>query len=53
VEPVFDQVKNSGFSNFSVRGKNKVAGEFSLICAAYHSKKMVKAMTTELVRPEW
>jgi transposase len=28
VEPVFGQIKNSGFRGFSVRGKEKVAGEF-------------------------
>ncbi|MFT6030555.1 MAG: transposase [Oleiphilaceae bacterium] len=31
VEPVFGQIKNSGFRGFSVRGKDKVAGEFSLV----------------------
>ena len=27
VEPVFGQIKNNGFRGFSVRGKEKVAGE--------------------------
>jgi len=40
VEPVFGQIKSSGFRNFSVRGKEKVAGEFSLICAAHNIKKI-------------
>jgi transposase len=52
VEPVFGQIKNSGFRGFSVRGKDKVAGEFSLVCAAHNMKKIVKAMVTGLVRPE-
>jgi len=33
VEPVFGQIKNSGFRGFSVRGKEKVAGEFAMVCA--------------------
>jgi transposase len=33
VEPIFGQIKNSGFRGFSVRGKDKVAGEFLLVCA--------------------
>ena len=41
VEPVFGQIKNSGFRGFSVRGKERVAGEFSLVCAAHNIKKMV------------
>jgi transposase len=39
VEPVFGQIKNSGFRGFSVRGKEKVAGEFSIIRAAHNFKK--------------
>ena len=31
VEPVFGHIKNGGFRRFSVRGKDKVAGEFSLV----------------------
>lgn len=42
VEPVFGHIKNGGFKGFSVRGKDKVAGEFSLVCAAYNLKKIVK-----------
>jgi len=40
VEPVFGQIKNSGFRGFSVRGKNKVAGEFSLVCATHNLKNL-------------
>jgi len=39
VEPVFGQIKNSGFRGFSVRGKDNVAGEFSIVCAAHNFKK--------------
>jgi len=51
VEPVFGQIKNSGFRGFSLRGKEKVAGEFSLVCAAHNIKKMVKAMMMGSVCP--
>jgi hypothetical protein len=40
VEPVFGQIKNSGFRGFNVRGKEKVAGEFSMVCAAHTTKKL-------------
>lgn len=53
VEPVFGQIKNSGFRGFSVRGKEKIAGEFSLVCAAHNLKKIAKAIFTGLVRPEF
>ena len=53
VEPVFGQIKNTGFKAFSLRGKDKVAGEFSLVCAAHNIKKIFKAITTGLVRPEF
>lgn len=53
VEPVFGQIKNSGFRGFSVRGKDKVAGEFSIICAAHNFKKIAKAILTGLIRPEF
>jgi transposase len=44
VEPVFGQIKNSGFRGFSVRGKEKVAGELSMVCAAHNFKKIAKAI---------
>jgi len=53
VEPVFGQIKNNGFRGFSVRGKEKVAGEFSIICAAHNFKKIAKAILTGLIRPEF
>lgn len=53
VEPVFGQIKNSGFRGFSVRSKEKVAGEFSMVCAAHNFKKIAKAILTGLIRPEF
>ncbi len=53
VEPVFGHIKNSGFRRFSLRGKAKVAGEFSLVCAAHNIKKMVRAVMTGSVCPEF
>ena len=53
VEPVFGQIKNTGFRGFSVRGKDKVAGEFSLVCAVHNIKKIAKAIMTGLIRPEF
>jgi transposase/IS5 family transposase len=53
VEPVFGHIKNSGFRGFSVRGKEKVAGEFSLVCATHNLKKIAKAIFTGLIRPEF
>jgi transposase len=52
VEPVFGQIKNMGFRGFSVRGKEKAAGEFSLVCAVHNIKKIAKAMIRGVVRPE-
>lgn len=51
-EPPFGHIKNSGFRGFSLRGKEKVAGEFSLVCTAYNFKKIVKAVLMGLVRPK-
>jgi transposase len=36
-----------------VRGKEKVAGEFSMVCAAHNFKKIAKAIVTGLIRPEF
>ena len=49
VEPAFGHIKNGGFRGFSLRGLKKVEGEFSLVCAAYNFKKMVKAALTGAV----
>lgn len=53
VEPVFGQIKNTGFSGFSVRGKDNVAGEFSLVCATHNIKKMTKAILKGVIRPKF
>jgi len=50
VEPVFGQIKNGGFKGFSLRGFDKVSGEFSLICAVHNIKKIIRAIKDELVR---
>ncbi len=42
VEPVFGQIKTSGFRRFSLRGHEKAGGEFSLVCAVSNFKKIVK-----------
>lgn len=52
VEPVFGHIKNSGFRGFGLRGKVKVAGEFSLVCLTHNLKKFVRAAKDGLIRPE-
>lgn len=49
VEPVFGQIKNGGFRGFSLRGIEKVSGEFSLVCAVHNIKKIIRAVKNELV----
>ena len=44
VEPVFGQIKNSGFRGFSLRGEEKIKGEFSLVCAVHNFRKIVKGI---------
>jgi transposase len=51
VEPVFGQIKNKGFRGFSMRGNEKVKGEFSLVCAVHNIKKIVNAITKGVVCP--
>lgn len=53
VEPVFGQIKNSGFRGFSVQGKEKVAREFSLVCATHNIKKIAKAIFKKVVHPKF
>ena len=53
VEPVFGQIKNSGFRGFGLRGKKKVAGEFSLVCVAHNLKKIMLAALRGEVCPEF
>jgi transposase len=44
VEPVFGQIKDArGFRRFLLRGKDKVAGEWSLICTAHNLLKLAMA----------
>ena len=44
VEPVFGQIRNSGFRGFLLRGLKKVSGEFSLVCAVHNFKKITRAV---------
>ena len=53
VEPVFGQIKNSGFRGFGLRGKAKVAAEFSLVCGAHNLKKIIFAALRGEVCPEF
>lgn len=52
VEPVFGQIKNTGFRGFSVRGSPKVSGEFSLACISHNLSKIVRAVCRGTVRFE-
>jgi transposase len=46
VEPVFGQIKQArGFRQFLLRGKEKVAGEWSLLCTAHNLLKLAAAGT--------
>ena len=49
VEPVFGQIKNTGFRGFSVRGYEKTSGEFSLVCTVHNLKKIMKAILRGVV----
>jgi hypothetical protein len=51
VEPTFGQIKNSGFTGFSVRSIGKVRGEFSLVCTVHNVKKIIKAIATGRITP--
>jgi len=48
VEPVFGQIKTGGFKRFSLRGLEKAAGEFSLVCAVSNFKKIVKKIKMDI-----
>lgn len=44
VEPVFGQIKHArGFGQFLLRGKDKVAGEWGLLCTAHNLLKLARA----------
>ncbi|WP_404831039.1 transposase [Endozoicomonas euniceicola] len=51
-EPPFGQIENSGFRSFSLRGKEKVEAEFSLVCTVHSFKKIVKKASTGSIRLE-
>ena len=50
VEPPFGQIKNTGFRGFSVRGRDRVAGEFALVCSVHNLRKIAKAAFTGSIR---
>lgn len=52
VEPVFGQIKNTGFRGFNVRGIDKTRGEFSLVCIGHNIKKIMKAILMGVVCSE-
>lgn len=52
VEPVFGQIKNTGFRGFSVRGLEKTSGEFSLVCTVHNIKKIMRAVLKGVIRSE-
>lgn len=47
-EPVFGQIKGTGFRQFSLRGFKKTSGEFSLVCAVSNFKKIVGKIKAEI-----
>jgi len=52
-EPVFGQIKQvRGFRQFLLRGKEKVRGEWQLICTGHNMLKLFGARGTGLVRQE-
>lgn len=54
VEPVFGVLKTViDFQGFSLRGAQKVSGEFSLVCAAYNIKKIVSVVGKGDSRPDF
>ena len=47
VEPVFGQIKHArGFRQFLLRGKAKVAGEWSLLCTVHNILKLMRVEVT-------
>lgn len=52
VEPVFGQLKEAfGFRRFSLRGVEKVSGEFSLACAVHNAVKLWRLLGIDGLRP--
>jgi hypothetical protein len=50
VEPVFGQTKQvRGFRQFLLRGKEKVSGEWRLICTGHNLLKLFKVWRSVLV----
>jgi len=46
VEPVFGIIKEAmGFRSFSLRGKEKVSTDWTLVCLAYHLKRLHRLLS--------
>ncbi len=51
VEPVFGHIKETiGFRKFSLRGLNKVRGEFALVSLAHNMRKIINAFNKPIVQ---
>ncbi|MFT6333508.1 MAG: hypothetical protein ACI86M_000652 [Saprospiraceae bacterium] len=48
VEPVFGIIKEiMGFRRFSLRGEQKIKGEWTLICSAYNLKRLFNLQSNQ------
>ena len=50
VEPVFGQIKGRGFRRFSLRGADRVKGEFHLVCAVHNLVKLWRTASAAVRR---
>ena len=50
VEPVFGQIKGRGFRRFSLRGTDRVKGEFQLVCAVHNLVKLWRTASAAVRR---
>ncbi|MEK7823981.1 MAG: transposase, partial [Candidatus Eisenbacteria bacterium] len=50
VEPVFGQIKGRGFRRFSLRGADRVKGEFQLVCAVHNLVKLWRTASAAVRR---
>jgi len=54
VEPAFGQIKEAmGFRRFSLRGKEKVTGEWHLVCAVHDLGKLFRSGRAGRVIDGW
>ena len=50
VEPVFGQIKGRGFRRFSLRGADRVKGEFHVVCAVHNLVKLWRTASAAVRR---